>query len=222
MEKLNAVSIGSKFVDITWSRPEALNVFPPGLKYRLRFVIRSSWADNSSYVSGMEQVECPRQPNFSIISHHICLFVCKQVIDTSNIAVNLATINLTIQLPYPYTNYEISVQARSAVADETDERFWSKPALLLVKTTADSNLLSWPFVFQSSKVDMLSFLFFFFLFSPITVPCAAPQAELGSFEITSSRLEQRAVTVYWSELDPQCQDGPDFEYIVDVWQEDIR
>jgi hypothetical protein len=44
---------------------------------------------------------------------------------------------LAFKLPYANTNYNLSLWARSRAANQSDERFWSQPAMLIVKTSAD-------------------------------------------------------------------------------------
>ena len=49
---------------------------------------------------------------------------------------------LDIKLPYANTKYNLSVWARSGAANKSDEYFWSQPAMIFVKTTANRTLIS--------------------------------------------------------------------------------
>lgn len=45
-------------------------------------------------------------------------------------------------------------------------------------------------------------------------PCSAPNTTEGAFEVIGSRMEERTVTVRWSRLPLQCENGPGASYRV--------
>ena len=49
-----------------------------------------------------------------------------------------------------------------------------------------------------------------------TDPCSAPVALSNSFEVINTRLEQRTATVRWSQLAPECQNGPQPGYEISM------
>lgn len=45
-------------------------------------------------------------------------------------------------------------------------------------------------------------------------PCSPPSTTTGAFEVIGSRMEERTVTVRWSRLPLQCENGPGASYSV--------
>ena len=158
-----------------------------------------------------------------------CCWGAQQEMDTSSLNVTRWNITLPIQVPYPNTNYQFFVWARSASANETLERFWSQPAKLSVTSAADRRFL------VNFREWMVVLMMTISLFPPFCLcpdvarrfldvadghvhvgPCAPPLASMGSFEVFNTRLETRSATIYWSQIEPQCENGPDAGYVVDM------
>ncbi|EFX83323.1 hypothetical protein DAPPUDRAFT_100606 [Daphnia pulex] len=112
MENLNQTEATTTSAIITWKVPFNLQLFPPGLEFKIAYHIQSSWVDTTVF--------------------HI-------VPETESLLWSNKTTkyDLAFQLPYSNTHYNLSIWARSRAANQSDERFWSQPAMLIVKTSAD-------------------------------------------------------------------------------------
>ncbi|KAI9551931.1 hypothetical protein GHT06_022268 [Daphnia sinensis] len=112
MENLNQTAATSKSAKISWKVPFNLQLFPPGLEFRIAYHIQASWVDSTVF-HNVPETESLTWTNKSV------------------------KYDLAIRLPYANTKYNLSIWARSRAADPNDERFWSQPAMLIVKTSAD-------------------------------------------------------------------------------------
>ena len=117
---------------------------------------------------------------------------------------------LALALPYANAEYNVTVWARSTAANKSEERFWSPAASTIFRTQPDRKLFE-------SNVHITSYILIFFaIFSTDTGPCSAPAALSNSFEVINTRLEQRTATVRWSQLAPECLNGPQPGYEVSM------
>ncbi|KAK4036667.1 cytokine receptor isoform X2 [Daphnia magna] len=112
MENLNQTEATPSSAKITWKVPFNLQLFPPGLEFRIAYHIQASWVDTTVF-HNVPETESLKWTNKSV------------------------KYDLAIRLPYANTKYNLSIWARSRAADPNDERFWSQAAMLIVKTSAD-------------------------------------------------------------------------------------
>jgi hypothetical protein len=119
--------------------------------------------------------------------------------------------DLAFKLPYSNTHYNLSIWARSRAANQSDERFWSQPAMLIVKTSADRmRFFMFSFLGISCVIREEIFIYFSSCAS-IVGPCSGPDASLGSFEV-STNWDMRSATIRWSQLPADCENGPETGY----------
>jgi hypothetical protein len=136
-----------------------------------------------------------------------------------------AQVNFTAELPYANTEYLISVQARSSFADVSNEMLWSLPSELTVKTLPDRMLLPVPLSIiliagrLVGRINLNDSLIRCFIL--ITGPCAPPNASLGSFSVFDVDSVTRKVAIYWSPIEPHCDNGPEVRYKIQLFNSNM-
>lgn len=202
MEALRSLPLTPNSANVTWKVPFNLALFPPGLEFRAAYQILTTWSDVTVlyvsffiafHLSFFHSVDCRQDKcylnhpserlsvDFNLFHDLSCIFfsfATQDVEAAQQLDWDPKNLNYQLALTLPYANvdYNVTVWARSTVANKSDDRFWSPAASTIFRTLPDRELLvkDLLFLFSSSSLTFSYDHFFFIFATPFQVLAVHP------------------------------------------------